>query len=97
MKQLGKNLIATADDNGRVNLFDLRNNQLVLDVYEQKNGTITQFEFANQNLLIASSTEGTLGFYDLRKIEQKDKLFSFIDQEEGELNCLVLTEVRLTE
>lgn len=68
-------------------------------VNEQKEGTITQMvAHSSQHYLLATSTSGLLGVYDLRKDNKsKDKLYAMSDQMEEEYLCLSLVKVALAQ
>jgi|JI61114C2RNA_FD_contig_31_1412039_length_304_multi_2_in_0_out_0_1 hypothetical protein len=43
----------------------------------------------SKNFIFATSSDGHLGVYDIRKSNQsKEKLYALSDKMEGELNCL---------
>ena len=62
---------------------------------EQKEGTITQMVVhSSLHFLLAASTSGQLGVYDLRKgNNSKEKLYALSDQMEEEYHCLALLKV----
>lgn len=64
-------------------------------MYEQKEGTISQMVVhSSLHYLLASSTSGQLGVYDLRKgNNSKEKLYALSDQMEEEYHCLALVKV----
>lgn len=65
-------------------------------VNDQKDGTITQMMVhSSMHYLLATSTGGYLGVYDLRKNNNdKDKLSALSDQMEEEYNCLTFINVQ---
>lgn len=67
----------------------------MFDVYEQKEGTISQMEVhSSLHYLLASSTSGQLAVYDLRAgNKSKEKLYALSDQMDEEYNCLCLMRV----
>ena len=71
----------------------IRTNEVVYNVKEQSEGTITELTaHSSLHYLLASSTNATLGVYDLRKenTDKKNKLYALSDEMESDLNCLCL-------
>ena len=95
LKYLDENLLASGDDEGAICIWDIRSKDRVYQVHEQKEGTVTDFVFdESKSFLVATSTNGTLGVYDLRKPDKaKDKLYALSDEMDEELNCLELVSV----
>jgi hypothetical protein len=76
-------------------IWDTRSKECVYEVYEQKEGTISQMvAHSSLHYLLATSTAGQLGVYDLRKgNNSKEKLYALSDQMEEEYQCLALVKV----
>lgn len=88
------NIISVGDDDGFIKIFDVRNNEVVYDIHEQENGTITDLTaHSSLHYLQATSTNGSLGVYDLRKENKaKEKLYALSDSMNEDLNCLSLVK-----
>jgi WD40 repeat protein len=87
---INENIISVGDDDGAIKIFDVRNNEVVWDVHEQKNGTVSDMDIhSSMHYLLATNTNGTLGVYDLRvENSSKNKLYSLSDDMDESLNCL---------
>lgn len=75
-------------------IWDTRTGEIAFEVYEQQEGTISQMAVhSSMHYLLSTSTNGTLGVYDLRKGNNaKDKLYALSDQMEEEYLCLSLVK-----
>ena len=93
---LSKDVLVSADDDGHIKIWDIRAGNMVFDVKEQTEGTITDLTINQEkSLLLASSNNGTLGVYDLRKSNtSKEKLYAMSDEMEEELNCISFVKVK---
>lgn len=91
---LSKDVLATGDDDGQIKIWDLRTKTSVYDVHEQKDGTITSMVSDGQRAYLhATSNNGTLAVYDLRKSNTaKEKLTAMSDEMEEELNCITFVK-----
>lgn len=94
-RYINNDVLVTGDDNGQIKIWDLRAQNPVYTVHEQKDGTVTDLVVNEEkSLLFASSNNGTLGVYDIRKPENsKEKLHALSDEMEEELNCLANVRV----
>ena len=87
-------LIASGDDNGLIEIWDLRvasknSNDLCVMTIKDHEGTISDMAYnANKNMLLATSNDGHLGVFDLRK--SKDPLYAMSDNFEEDLNAICL-------
>jgi WD40 repeat protein len=95
LKYIDENLVVSGDDDGEINIWDLRTAQSAYQVHEQREGTVTDFVWDQaRNFLLSTSTYGTLAVYDLRKPAQaKDKLYAMSDEMDEEMNCIALISV----
>lgn len=98
---LNENILATGDDDGVIKvllwltkIWDTRSKELVFSADDQKEGTISQMAaHSSMHYLLATSTSGYLGVYDLRKGQNsKEKLYALSDQMEEEYHCLALVK-----
>ena len=86
----------SGDDDGHIKLWDLRaspNEMQRSEIYEQQEGTISSLNYLkSENQILATSTNGSLGVYDLRMTNQNQslKLHAMSDFMESELNDLVV-------
>ena len=73
----------------------MRSRECVFEVDDQKDGTISQMAVhSSMHYLLATSTSGSLGVYDLRKPNKsKEKLHAMSDQMDEEYLCLALCKV----
>jgi len=91
MKFLSDDLVVTGDDEGIIKVWNLKEGQCIWEVAEQE-GTITDMTFdADKNFLLATSTEGNLGVYDMRKgNNSKKKLYALSDSMDEDLLAISL-------
>ena len=94
VENITENIITTGDDEGQIKIFDTRTNKNLFTLHEQKSGSITDIKIDDQKqYLFATSTEGTLGVYDLRKADNsQNKLYALSDNMEADLNCIAFTK-----
>ena len=86
-------LLLSGDDEGEIKIWDLRANINVLN-YAEQSETITDFS-NNQDLtfVLATSVDGTLGVYDLRKADNsKEKLYALSDCMEEDLLSITIVK-----
>ena len=85
--------MASGDDEGDIKIWDLRSKTSVL-TYSEQAETITDFSFNDElTLLLATSVDGTLGVYDLRKSETaKEKLYALSDCLEEDLLSMLIVK-----
>lgn len=84
-------LLVSGDDEGEIKIWDLKSNMPIV-TYSEQSETITDFSF-NQELtfLLATSVDGTLGVYDLRKPDtSKEKLYALSDCLEEDLLSMTI-------
>lgn len=83
--------MASGDDEGEIKLWDIRTDTSILN-YSEQSETITDFTFNNDlTFLLATSVDGTLGVYDLRKSDHsKEKLYALSDCLEEDLLSISL-------
>jgi len=91
LKFLPNGALASGDDEGEIKLWDLRAKESVLN-YSEQSETITDFAINSElTLLLATSVDGTLGVYDLRKGDtSKEKLYALSDCLEEDLLSITL-------
>lgn len=79
----------SGDDNGEIKLWDLRTTESIFEV-KQQGDTITGLRFDSSNTnIIASSLDGTLAIYDVKKgNDSEDKLYAISDSIDEQLNGL---------
>lgn len=93
LQEIEPHIWVTGDDSGGIRLWDLRltpDKNCVGQIHEQTDGTITSLEvLRSPTQIVATSTQGNLGVYDLR-LWKKDKdwlsLHALSDLMEEELN-----------
>jgi len=93
LKFFPNGLLASGDDEGDIKIWDLRSKTSVL-TYSEQAETITDFSFNDDlTLLLATSVDGTLGVYDLRKSETaKEKLYALSDCLEEDLLSMLIVK-----
>lgn len=82
-------ILASADEDGEIKIWDLRSGQNVWQCHEQEE-SITQMAIdKDQTMLLATSYDGSLGVYDLRKDpKSKERLYALSDCLEEDLLAL---------
>jgi len=81
-----ENLLATGDDNGYIKAWDLRQQNCAFEFKENDDFISDMIINPEHNLLLATSGDGTLGVYDIRK----GKLHSLSDTQDDELLSLAI-------
>ena len=97
MSILDTNLLSTGDDNGIVNIWDVRQSgQTPIMSWNVHTDFISGFAYNNdRNTLLSTSGDATLTAYDMKKgssINNKGELSGYerSDDQEAELNCCVI-------
>ena len=93
LKFLPNGVLVSGDDEGEIKVWDLRTNVCVLNYYEQSE-TITDFAInSDLSFLLATSVDGTLGVFDLRKGDtSKEKLYALSDCMEEDLLSVAIVK-----
>jgi WD40 repeat protein len=83
--------LATSAESGEIKIWDLRQKSEIFTFKEQSEEITDMCYSPNHNYLLATSIDGTLGVYDIRK-ESKYKLYALSDCIEDELTCIQLCD-----
>jgi WD40 repeat protein len=90
---INNDLLASGDDEGVIKIWDLRTCQEVYEVHEQDGSITGMTANAEMNLLCATSTDGNLGVYDLRKPNgSKEKLYALSDSTDEDFYSIAIVK-----
>lgn len=78
-----ENILSTGDDNGAIKLWDLRQGNKHIADFKQNTNFISDFTSQDQRFLLATSGDGCLSVFDVRKKEP----FLVSENQEEELLC----------
>jgi len=86
------NLVSSGDSLGEIKIWDVRCKKKQVFSFKEQSEEISDITYSyNTNFLLATSIDGTLGVYDLRK-KPNYKLYALSDFIEDELHCLKIME-----